>query len=477
MTLLHAVIAAVALFIPHHPPAACSTPPVMAAPPRVGHRFKVEIPRPFRGSKATLIASVHDTSERLPSVRTSPAVVFGLMSPTNAHRLSLHASGTIASHVLRLEFTGPRSGTTCVIAWSRSANAASTPPAHRPVKTTSPSQASSASSLGATFTAAPAQSSTSATNGSAGGGSSVFSAQSNGLLKWAPPPLTNPQTIVLQSGMDPDFVWLPPNRDAVIKVPQGGIHGTVEIDGGHNIVMIGGSITVPSNANQTDNNNDDTDQGIYIRQSTGTVHIEGVQITGDPDTQFDGIDINAPSATVQLENIRVTDVWGSDTTEHADIVQTWGGVRALRIDRLSGDGDYQGLTIDPDLGPVGSVDIENVDLTYEAIPPALAPITVGGGYMIWLTKSVDSCSAPSQTTFSNVYVYDESQRVRTSNTVWPPSIGSGLPCAGQLSGTVATWNNLPVTGHVTLTAPPGGPFVPAGVAGDSYHSPGYVPGS
>jgi hypothetical protein len=287
--------------------------------------------------------------------------------------------------------------------------------------------------------------------------------------------LTDPRTIVLKSGLDPDYVGLPPDQDAILVVPSGGIHGTVEIDGGHNVVMIGGSITVPSTANQTDNGADDTDTGIYIRHSTGTVHIEGVSITGDPDTQFDGIDINAPDATVQLENIRVTNVWGSNTTEHADVVQTWGGVRALRIDRLSGDGDYQGLTVDPDLGPVGSVDLENVDLTYDPIPPALASITVGGGYMIWLTKGVDTCSAPSQTTLNNVYVYDESGRVPAGNTVWPPSVGTDLPCAGELSGTLATWNSLPVTGHANLTAPPGGPFVPAGVAGDSYHSPGYIP--
>lgn len=454
MALLHALIAVAALTLPHHAAAGCSTPAIMSAPARVGHRFSVEVPRPFRRSKATLVASAHGRTERLPTVRRSSAVVSALMSTRDAHRLRLRASATIASHDLWLDFTGTVSGRTCVIARSRS----------------------DASSLGATLTVTQAQS-PAATNGSVGVGSSTSPNHSDGLLKWAPPPLTNPQTIVLRSGMDPDYIWLPPNQDAVIEVPPGGIHGTVEIDGGHNVVMIGGSITVPSTANQTDNGSDDTDTGIYIRQSTGTVHIEGVEITGDPDTQFDGIDINAPSATVQLENIRVTNVWGSDTTEHADVVQTWGGVGALRIDHLSGDGDYQGLTIAPDLGPVGPVDIANVDLTYEPIPAALAPITVGGGYMIWLTKGVDACSAPSQTTFSNVYVYDESQRVRTSNTVWPPSIGSGLPCAGQLSGTVATWNNLPVSGRVTLTAPPGGPFVPAGVAGDSYRSPGYVEGS
>lgn len=294
------------------------------------------------------------------------------------------------------------------------------------------------------------------------------------LLKWAPPALVNPHTIVLRSGLDPDHLSLSPHQDYILKVPAGGIHGTVEIDGGHNVVMIGGSITVPSTANQTDNGADDTDTGIYIRHSTGTVHIEGVSITGDPDTQFDGIDVNAPLATVQLENIRVANVWGSNTTEHADVVQTWGGIRVLRIDRLTGAGDYQGLTVNPDLGPVGSVDIDNVNLTYEAPPPALAPMTVGGGYMIWLTKGVDTCYAPTQTKLKNVYVYDKSRRVRRSNTVWPPSRGTNLPCAARRDGTVVTWKKLPVRGHVELTAPPAGPFVPAGAAGNSYHSPGYA---
>ncbi len=284
--------------------------------------------------------------------------------------------------------------------------------------------------------------------------------------------------IDVQSGLDPDYIYLKTSQDYIVKLPAGGLHGTLELDGGHNVVLIGGSVTVPATANQTDNGADDTDQGIYVRAATGTVHIEGVSITADPDTQFDGIDINAPQATVQLENIRVTNVWGSDTTEHADVVQTWGGVHDLRIDRLTADGDYQGLTIDPDLGPVGSAEIENVDLTLVPRPAPLASSTVGGGYMIWLTKGAHTCSAPGAVTFTNVYVDDDDTgRVPPSNTVWPPSIGSGLQCGGVLSGSQETWPSLPVTGSVSLTAPPAGPFVPAGVAGDSYASPGYVPGS
>jgi hypothetical protein len=480
MTFVHAVIAAAAIAVPHHSGPGCPRPAVTPAPARIGRRFQVDVPRSFRESKATLLASAHGRTVKLPSVRKSRSVLLGVLTPTAARTLGLRRSGTIETRVLWLEFTGSRAAQTCVddpAGTAAGTTTASGTPVKPPAKAASPSRATNTTPSGPAPANSPTEPSNGGPDGAPGGGGSTSANDERGLLEWAPPRLTSPKTIVLQSGLDPDYIWLPPNQDAIIKFPPGGIHGAVEIDGGHNVVMIGGSITVPSSANQSDNNSDDTDQAIYIRQSTGTVHIEGIQITGDPNTQFDGIDINAPSASVQLENIRVTNLWGSDTTQHADVVQTWGGVGTLRIDRLSADGDYQGLTIDPDLGPVGPVDIEDVDLTYEAIPSALAPITVGGGYMIWLTKGVTSCSAPAQTTFSNVYVYDESQRVRASNTIWPPSVGTNLPCAGEVSGTTATWNNLAVTGHVTLTAPPSGPFVPVGVAGDSYRPLGYILGS
>ena len=92
---------------------------------------------------------------------------------------------------------------------------------------------------------------------------------------------------------------------------------------------------------------------------------------------FDGIDINAPAAIVQIENVRIENLYGSYATMHADAVQTWGGVQDLRIDHLSVDGDYQGLTIDPDLGPVGSAEIQNVDLTIDPVPSSLASISAG----------------------------------------------------------------------------------------------------
>jgi hypothetical protein len=394
-------------------------------------------------------------------------------------RLGITSKQRLTRLYVTLEAARRRAVTGCVTVISRAERRR----AHGPQAETSPAAtgASHATSAGP----APALGAAYAQTAPAGSLSGLAAVGSAGLapgpdqpskprLRWAPPGLSNPTTIVLQSGLDPDHVSLSPSRDYILKIPAGGLDGTLEIDGGHNVELIGGEITVPATANQSDNGADDTDTGIYIHGSTGVVHIEGLLIDAQPNTQFDGIDIDAPQAVVQLENVRVTNVWGSDTTMHADVVQTWGGVDDLRIDRLSADGDYQGLTLNPDLGPVNSAEVENVDLTLDPRPTALAATTVGGGYMMWLTKGTTTCQAPGAVSLDDVYVNNLSGRVPSSNTVWPPSQGTTLPCAGALSNGLASWPHLAVTGGVTLGARPSGPFVPEGIAGNAYASPGYV---
>lgn len=294
-------------------------------------------------------------------------------------------------------------------------------------------------------------------------------------LTWSPPRLVAPTTISLPTTSA--HLQLNPAKDYILKLPAAGLTGSLWIEGGHNVVMIGGTITVPSTANQTDNGADNTDTGIYVKNATGTVHIEGVAIGAQTNVMFDGIDINAPLATVQIENVRITKLWGSDTMMHADAVQTWGGVGTLRIDRLSADGDYQGLTIDPDLGPVGNVDIQDTDLTIDPIPSQLLSESKGGGHMIWLTKGASTCNAPSSVTLQNVYVNNTTTSLGLSpaDLVWPQATNTNLSCASVDRNGSFSWPHLPVTGTVTLGAPPGGQFVPAGVAGSNYVSPGYLP--
>jgi hypothetical protein len=292
-------------------------------------------------------------------------------------------------------------------------------------------------------------------------------------LAWAPPKLHQAKVVHPPNGENPAILRLDPRRDYVVKLPREGLHGTLEINGGHNVVVMGGEVEVPSTADQTDNGADGTDTAIYVRASTGTVHIEGVLIKADDDTQYDGIDVNAPEATVQVENVRVEDVFGSLTSEHADVIQTWGGVKQLDVDGLTARGDYQGLMVAPALGDVGSVHLKHVDMTAEAAPESLARETVGGGIMLWLTSGTESCDSAT-VTLKHVFIANRTRRIRSVNMVWP-SPKSGLECAPTVSDGRIEWPGLPVSGGVTIGTPPHGSFVPEGVAGNDYHSPGYQP--
>jgi hypothetical protein len=304
-------------------------------------------------------------------------------------------------------------------------------------------------------------------------GSTPTGLTAEGPLKWAPPVLSSPKTVSVPSGQDPYVLNLNTSQDYIVNLPAAGLHGALEINGGHNVVLTGGEIVVPASANQSDNGADGSDTALYVRGSTGVVHLEGLLLRGEANVQFDGIDVNAPEAVVQVENVRMSELYGSQTTEHADAIQTWGGAKALDIDRLTADGDYQGLTINPNNGnSVASSDIENVNLTVDPRPAALAEGSVGGGIMLWLTTETSTCNA-RPVKLSNVYIDNESGRVPSTETVWP-SPTSGLPCAAVISGGRASWPGLPVSGSVSLSAPPAGSFVPAGVAGVAYLSPGYL---
>jgi hypothetical protein len=305
------------------------------------------------------------------------------------------------------------------------------------------------------------------------GGSTTGGLTVQAPLKWAPPALSSPKTVSVPGGHDPYVLNLDTSQDYIVDLPAAGLHGTLEINGGHNVVLTGGEIVVPSSANQSDNGADGSDTALYVRGSTGVVHLEGLLLRGEENVQFDGIDVNAPEAVIQVENVRMSELYGSQMTEHADAIQPWGGAKALEIDRLTADGDYQGLTINPNNGSsVAGSDIENVNLTVDPRPAALAESSVGGGIMLWLTTETSTCNA-RPVRLSNVYIDNESGRVPSTETVWP-SPTSGLPCAAVISGGRASWPRLPVSGSVSLSAPPAGSFVPAGVAGISYVSPGYL---
>jgi hypothetical protein len=252
-------------------------------------------------------------------------------------------------------------------------------------------------------------------------------------LYWAPPALNNPITITVSAAGGP--LSLDPTRDYVLRVGHVEHKGGLVINGGHNVVLIGGEITIPYVGDQPQKGGGDR-RGLGIFGSTGTVHVEGLLIDG-PDLS-EGIQIAAPKATVQLENVRIVGIHARDektfSDNHPDLVQPWGGVRALRIDRLTGSTDYQGFFLVSDLGKVGTVALRNVDITG----------TATSRFLLW----VDGPSV----TYQSVWI-SPAQGRSLANTIWP--VGS-----------------RPVQ-LVSAGRPAAGEFVPAGAAGQGYLSPGY----
>jgi hypothetical protein len=278
-------------------------------------------------------------------------------------------------------------------------------------------------------------------------------------LRWAPPHLVNPLRVELGDGYT--NTTLGPRTDARIVLPKHRKVGGATIEGGHNIVLVGGEITVPPGG-PSGVENDRYRTAIYIKGATGTVHVEGVHLQGMPGAVWDGIDIAAPEATVQLQNIRVDGVTGGLHGFHADVVQPWGGVADLRISRLTGSSNYQGLMLPRDLGPIGRAEISRVDLR------GLDREVDEGGHLIWLTSGSHTCQAyPLR--MRGVYVQPRPDR-RFGGSVWP-EVGKPAGCSAKKARGAVSWPALP---EVRDGSPPGGDFVPRDLAGIGYSSPGYA---
>lgn len=284
-------------------------------------------------------------------------------------------------------------------------------------------------------------------------------------LIWSPPSLTSPTTINLSTGETKHT--LDTNKDYIIKLPPTKKIGRTWIEGGRNITIIGGHITIPPTDPVVQD--DGFRRAIYIKNTKGIVHIEGVLIDSSAGGESDAITINAPEATVQIQNIRVETIKGTNNSMHADVIQPWGGVKELRVYNLTGSSYYQGLYLAYDTGGITKADLRNIDLT--ALGESYG--SHGGGYMLSFTKG--NCNNLFSVILRNVYVVPRSNRT-LGKSVWPDiNTASTSTCAGVESNSTVSWPTISqISGEVIGGLPPGGNFVPAGVAGTSYTSPGYA---
>jgi hypothetical protein len=390
-----------------------------------------------RGTTVRLTVDGHTAIRRPITHRRFRPIVVRFVAPAGRHRVALTSSRGKSSHCRRPLATG---AVRFLTAGSSAPSSFEGTPAQRGSDGTDETSPSSGTSSGPAGTETGADASPAA------------DAPVRPKLAWAPSALSAPTTIAVAQG-DRRYT-LDTGKDYIIKLGSATHAGGLTLSGGRNIVIVGGRIAPPASSSAL--------VGLLITGAVGTVHAEGIWFDGASGHEFDAVQIDAPKATVQLENLRATGLRGSYDTNHTDIVQPWGGVAKLRVDRLTGTSNYQGIFTQPDLGPIGSVDLRHVDLAYDNVGAKT------GGYLVWLTHD---CDAPP-TWVTNVYVKGRSGSTLGS-TVWPPE-GSATQCSGVLSSAVTIeWPSLPINGVVRWGSPPGGSFVTPRDAGSAYATPGY----
>jgi hypothetical protein len=296
-------------------------------------------------------------------------------------------------------------------------------------------------------------------------GDEVADELSTARLTYRPPTLSNPIRIRVHPTNGPFNISMNTSRDYIIEMPGSPVRRAMSLQGGRNVVMIGGEIFIP---HQGSNPTINARRALYIANATGTVHVEGVLMRGDDISE--GVQVRAPKAIVQLQNVGIFNVHARDQRtfkdNHPDIVQTWGGVRELRIDRLTGDTDYQGLLFKADFnGPHGPVHIHNTNIIGKST----------SRYLIWMSNQGGGYP---RVTFNNVWVDVPSQRAGGLGKALWPDVNAASPwklsvstSGGVQSGTWAGTSRF--TGSVRRGRPPGGNFVTASAIGIGYRSPGY----
>ncbi len=162
---------------------------------------------------------------------------------------------------------------------------------------------------------------------------------------------------------------LDPSRDYLVRVSRdkGPRRKGLIVQGGHNVVIVGGQIRIGWQGKQPNHNDR---RGLLLKDQTGVVHVEGLKIGGRD--LGEGIDLDQrKGATVQLVNVHIGTVRDGDERNfgdtHPDLVQSWAGPRRLRIDGLRGRTGYQGLFLLPrqfqgDLD-VREIDLRNISIT------------------------------------------------------------------------------------------------------------------
>jgi hypothetical protein len=296
-------------------------------------------------------------------------------------------------------------------------------------------------------------------------------------LSWRPPQLQNPVTVQIPAGDPNSPIVLDPALDYILQMPDEPVTENLSIRGGNHVVLIGGEINIGW---QGDGADITERTGLKLFDMLGTVHIEGLLIHGEDLSE--GIQIDAPQAVVQIQNVAVIGAHARDqqdfTDNHPDLIQTYGNMSELRVDRFTGSSDYQGLFFKTDSnGPHNSVYLSRVNLI--GLPTARYLLWIG--VVSWENNQAVLNDWGGIVSLDDIWIDVPEERDRgLADAVWPPA-HFDFPTQAQMFRDVngylcASWSpemSAHVRGYVCEGVPPEGDFVRAEDVGIGYVSPGY----
>lgn len=125
-------------------------------------------------------------------------------------------------------------------------------------------------------------------------------------------------------------------HDAVLVQTGNEVRERLYVVGGDDVTILGADIRPTSHASSS---------ALYVKNTAGSVTIEGVHIDNAKAGEHDGIGLDggvfAPDVTIRASSVR--NVQGSYAGVHGDVIQSHGGLGSLTISDFVGTTNYQGI--------------------------------------------------------------------------------------------------------------------------------------
>lgn len=291
-------------------------------------------------------------------------------------------------------------------------------------------------------------------------------------LKYAPPDYSGYTVInVPASGNGTNgrfFPSLNSSTDYLFVFPNETRTGVVRIEGGRNIVIIGGDM---QRATEAEGFQDQDRRCLYFVNNVGDIWVEGMYIhangAGNPYDAIYVVNSTDVTTTITIQNCRIEGVTGASDGFHGDGFQMQDSSRfngTIRFYRNTITTNYQGYyALHEGLDTVTSFEDVNFDITSQ------------NGACLWIGDNGNDYWSQRHTVLGPGVYLDPAGTHDLFDQVRP---NEGAVIVNQrpvLNNGVMTWPDSEyITGELREGAPPGGDWVASDSVGIGYVSPGYL---